>query len=451
MIGTVFICKAKKVGYLESTTQRLSHNRQTVLHTSQRMVAHVAGMGQNVEVEVLNEHDFDWAKGKLIDLTFKQTSPTGAVTVSAKQKSDHLDVTFTAAGESRISSEAIIETINTINAGELLAIDPNAGTGRKMHVKTFDASLQKIIDIDYQLSQIETRVLDGVPTSVRHILSTIPSVNIQEESVYAANGQVLESKIAGLFTMRLEDEKRAKDVGYSEDVLVTFVVPVDPLIDDPKTIREFEVTLEGADGYMLPQSARQSSTTKDGKQDVTIKQENASEQNSKNLPFKANDFSAELKPESLIQSDAPEIRRMAKEVVGDEKNSYRAAKKLLDWTYRYVEKAYVPAVSNALEVLKTHRGDCGEHAVLFVALARAAGIPARPVVGITYWPPGNGFGYHAWAEIYVGQWIAVDPTQDSMHADATHIQLAGGDLAEQARITVLIGKLKAHVEHIKRE
>jgi transglutaminase-like putative cysteine protease len=103
-------------------------------------------------------------------------------------------------------------------------------------------------------------------------------------------------------------------------------------------------------------------------------------------------------------------------------------------------------VSNALEVFKSRKGDCGEHAALFVALARAAGIPARPVVGITYWPPGNGFGYHAWAEVWVGQWIAVDPTQGTMAADATHVQLAGGDLAEQAKITMLIGKLKANID-----
>ena len=61
-------------------------------------------------------------------------------------------------------------------------------------------------------------------------------------------------------------------------------------------------------------------------------------------------------------------------------------------------------------------------------------------------PPGNGFGYHAWAEIWVGRWIAVDPTQGTMAADATHVQLAGGDLAEQAKITMLIGKLKAQIE-----
>ena len=42
-----------------------------------------------------------------------------------------------------------------------------------------------------------------------------------------------------------------------------------------------------------------------------------------------------------------------------------------------------PEISDttAVEILKERRGDCSEHAVLFVALCRAAGIPARRCSG----------------------------------------------------------------------
>jgi organic radical activating enzyme len=64
-------------------------------------------------------------------------------------------------------------------------------------------------------------------------------------------------------------------------------------------------------------------------------------------------------------------------------------------------------------------------------------------VGVAYWPPGKGFGWHAWAEVYAqGRWISVDPTWNQAIADATHIKLAGGEPAEQARIVMLLGQLR---------
>jgi hypothetical protein len=64
-------------------------------------------------------------------------------------------------------------------------------------------------------------------------------------------------------------------------------------------------------------------------------------------------------------------------------------------------------------------------------------------VGVAYWPPGKGFGWHAWAEVLAGgSWYSVDPTWGQAIADATHIKLAAGDPAEQARIVMLLGQLR---------
>jgi len=41
-------------------------------------------------------------------------------------------------------------------------------------------------------------------------------------------------------------------------------------------------------------------------------------------------------------------------------------------------------LSNAIEVLEHLQGDCTEHSILFIGLARAAGIPAREVAGLVY-------------------------------------------------------------------
>ena len=82
--------------------------------------------------------------------------------------------------------------------------------------------------------------------------------------------------------------------------------------------------------------------------------------------------------------------------------------------------------ASSLTALQTLSGDCTEHTVLFIALARAAGIPARICSGIVFVK--DAFYYHFWPEVYVGKWVQMDPTLDQVIADANHIQLGGSTL-----------------------
>ena len=151
----------------------------------------------------------------------------------------------------------------------------------------------------------------------------------------------------------------------------------------------------------------------------------------------------DLQAPPFIQSDAKAIRDVAKKVAGDATDVFAIISRLTHYVFDHVRDEYVPAYSNALEALESGRGDCTEHSILFVALARALGIPARVAVGIAYWPAGKGFGWHAWAEIkHKDRWYSVDPTWDQPIADVTHVKLADGGPAQQARIVMLLGQLR---------
>ena len=97
-------------------------------------------------------------------------------------------------------------------------------------------------------------------------------------------------------------------------------------------------------------------------------------------------------------------------------------------------------------MLRTKVGDCNEHTALYVALARAGGLPARINVGLV--AVRNAFYYHAWPEVYLdegrkgGLWLPVDPTFNQFPADATHVRLARGGLDKQAAILPLVGRVK---------
>jgi len=81
--------------------------------------------------------------------------------------------------------------------------------------------------------------------------------------------------------------------------------------------------------------------------------------------------------------------------------------------------------------------------VLYVALARAAGIPARTAAGLLYLD--ERFYYHAWSEVYLGDWVAVDPTLGQFPADAAHLRFVVGGLARQVELLPILGRLRLEV------
>jgi transglutaminase-like putative cysteine protease len=131
--------------------------------------------------------------------------------------------------------------------------------------------------------------------------------------------------------------------------------------------------------------------------------------------------------------------------VGDETDAFQAAKRICRWVDTNIRDVGTAALSNAVETLKSRQGDCTEHTVLFVALARAVGIPARECAGIVAIEGGEGLYYHAWPEVWVGEWVAMDPTLHQIVADATHLKFAHGGAEQLTRIIGLFGRLKAKV------
>ncbi len=134
-----------------------------------------------------------------------------------------------------------------------------------------------------------------------------------------------------------------------------------------------------------------------------------------------------LAASAYIQANHPDIQAKAAEILEDEVNSWRAAEKLCRWVYTSInDKKMSGGFASSLTVLQSLSGDCTEHTVLFIALARAAGIPARICSGVVF--AKDAFYYHFWPEVYVGKWVQMDPTLDQLIADANHIQLGGSIL-----------------------
>jgi hypothetical protein len=237
------------------------------------------------------------------------------------------------------------------------------------------------------------------------------------------------------------EAKKLDKLGPAVDIIALTAIPSDPVPDSGNAtmlkVRLRNVSLEG---YQLD-GDRQAQTG----DVVEIRTEKAP--SSYRLPSSGRDLAEFLRPTPLIQSDDPLIRKQAGRVFEGEKDAVSAAKKLNDWVYATVRKQPVVSIPSAVEVLKQKVGDCNEHTALYTALARSAGIPTRMAAGIVYME--NGFYYHAWPEVWLGAWIAVDPTLNQFPADATHIRFVTGSLDRQTEIMRLVGKLRVDVLEYK--
>jgi len=144
-----------------------------------------------------------------------------------------------------------------------------------------------------------------------------------------------------------------------------------------------------------------------------------------------------LRPTPYIESDDPLLISMSREAVGDAKTARSAAEAIGRYVREIIaDKTLDMGFASALEAARSRRGDCSEHAVLAAALARAAGLPARIVVGIAcvgheaFGRSGSVglFVFHVWAEVMIApdRWTPVDPALGSF--DATHIAFVRSSL-----------------------
>ncbi len=122
-------------------------------------------------------------------------------------------------------------------------------------------------------------------------------------------------------------------------------------------------------------------------------------------------YKSYITADQQIPSDQKEIKDLASEITGKEKNSYTKAKLIYDYirsNYK-LQTTLRGGTSDSLDLLKRKSGDAFDFAAVYVALCRSAGIPSVQIAGIIV--DTNGASHtHSWAEIYLEDfgWLPVD-------------------------------------------
>lgn len=151
----------------------------------------------------------------------------------------------------------------------------------------------------------------------------------------------------------------------------------------------------------------------------------------------------DLKAEPFLEVDHREIKALAERIADGSRDPRVVAERINQWVFDSLKKEVTVGIPSALHVLHTRVGDCNEHTQLYVALARAAGVPARIASGLAY--VDGKFYYHAWPEVMLRGWVAVDPTFGQFPADASHLRFVIGGLGQQTELLRLVNGLTIDV------
>jgi transglutaminase-like putative cysteine protease len=152
----------------------------------------------------------------------------------------------------------------------------------------------------------------------------------------------------------------------------------------------------------------------------------------------------DLQRQPWIEADAPAIAAHAQRLRARDSDPVRVTQRLARWIVDSVRLEPSLAPPSALATLRSRSGDANHRLHLLVALARAAGIPARPVSGLVL--TGNTPAVQSWAEVWLkGAWVAVDPVAGDLAGTAALVRLITGPVAATDELTRLVSRARITV------
>ncbi|HWB04261.1 MAG TPA: transglutaminase-like domain-containing protein [Verrucomicrobiales bacterium] len=271
--------------------------------------------------------------------------------------------------------------------------------------------------------------------------------------VSRTDGTIVNALLAQSIELREEPEKVAKFMpgGEQPDLFLALSISTDRKLGNSTALTELTVELSAPAGKQvpdLPDTVNQTVERKpDGSLVIKIKPGGGKPQ-----PASEADRAEALKATFRYPIGEESIKKLAEKAVAGATGERSKVEKILRYTDFYIRDSLDSEPLTVMDLIKSRKGDCSAHALLFTNLARAAGIPAREAGGWMYM--GNeykSFGGHAWNEVILdGHWVPVDPIWTEMSLDAGHIQQSSGE-SEGSSLQSMVTGMRAKVVSFKKK
>ncbi|MFA6240027.1 MAG: transglutaminase-like domain-containing protein [Candidatus Hydrogenedentales bacterium] len=404
-------------------------------------------LGEDNELVVRGNAWFARAGG-LSDFDFELVSGDHETSVSAVISDGFLDAKVNSGGEEfpvkwPIKDDLVLWN----NMGTSTLNVPAMEKGQEYFVDTFDPMTMSVTHARMTYVGDESLDIEGTSVTTRVVTTSISG--IESKAWISDRGEVMKAETPLGFTLKRISTREAAtglDAGDESNSLLRRVAIVPT---GRRPIRGARRMIACLDGVPKEATVPTDETQQPHTDGCFVIESPSSEEglDSPGVSFESMD--AYLAADPFVQSTHPRIVEQAKSIVGGEVRPWQRAKRINDWVFEHIEKKAVLSLPSALDVLATGEGDCNEHTVLFAALARASGVPARIAIGVVWSDEYNGFYYHAWPEVYVGRWVWMDPTFGQSFADATHIKLLNGGIEKWWQVAQFLGKLQIDVATVE--
>lgn len=310
--------------------------------------------------------------------------------------------------------------------------------GTRYRLRVFDPSSAESIPTEITIGANEEIEIAGTREALTRVTqrATLSDGDL-EVKAWHRDADTMVRALMPVFGMTLEivrcDAACARAPNQSPDILAATLIRSPRALDAAARAGELVYTLRVADARAaLPALApgQRAVRRADGAWQVTV----ATSGRVDPRPPTA----ADTRATRWLESDDAALIAAARAAIGDDAGAdarsepAQSMAALTAFVRRHVaDKGLGVAYASARTTLDARAGDCTEHALLLVALARSVGIPARVVTGIAYAERFAGrdrvFVPHAWATAYVdGAWRGFDAALPD-GAGAGHIAFSVGD------------------------
>jgi transglutaminase-like putative cysteine protease len=415
-----------RIGYMHSRTEEGKYEGEEVLKEHIESVMEVERAG--TPVRIVDTQMYYLTPDSALRYFLIISDETGeGKTVDGKIQDNVLTVETTLADVTTVEKYILPENVVFDIALYDTFVKRGLIVGDGYAIQIFSIDFFKMVDVSVEVLREEVVKYQGEDKHVFVVSYTMEGMAI---TVWLApDGHTYREDLEDLLTLVRTSRADALSPIEAPDMFAEIKVPVIGR-PPPMGVAKFTAKVALTNGDVqstFPQSERQKVIAIPGASEgfLQIHKIDIRVGDSLRLPIDDIKFSDYLKPTVYIQSDDPQIMQQARDIVGNEDNAWIASSKICTWVFENIEeKNYSVGFASAKQTLESLEGDCSEHSVLFVALARSLGIPTKLCYGIA--PFGDGFLYHVWAEVYVGEWVAVDPAFNQHQADAAHILLSAG-------------------------
>jgi len=317
--------------------------------------------------------------------------------------------------------------------------------GSGYSAKVFDPTAMQAIDVEVKVGSKQNVDLLGRVVALTEVVNTASLAQLGSftSTEYYDDNLMLQKSVTPLMGMTIEQVACTKEFAMGENDVLEVVekmflaspVPLNNVGSAKSITYQLSRTEETAE-LQIPSNDNQKVQQLSNGQ-VIVEVQPATAPAGVSFPYKGNDTAIleAIEPTRFLQSNDPQIIKLARRAVGNTKDAAEAAKKIESFVAGYIENISLSVgYASAVEVAGSRQGDCTEFAVLTAAMCRAVGIPAQVVAGIAYvddFAGMRGFGGHAWAQAYIGgKWIGLDAAFKGTGRggyDAGHIALAAGN------------------------